>query len=61
VPGALLEAGKPQEISDYLKKLIDHVARDGGQVLANGAVLDDSMHTMFDTGKEYGKYQNNSL
>jgi hypothetical protein len=60
VPGSLLKTGTPAEVSDYVKKLIDDVAGDGGYILANGAVLDDStaenVHAMIDTGKEYGKY-----
>ena len=60
VPGSMLKVGNPQEISDYVKKLIDDVAGDGSFILANGAVLDDStpenVHAMIDTGKEYGKY-----
>ena len=60
VPASLLKTGTPQGVSDYVKKLIDDVAGDGGYILANGAVLDDStaenVHAMIDTGKEYGKY-----
>jgi hypothetical protein len=60
VPGSLLKTGKPQEVADYVKKLIDEVAPDGGYILANGAVLDDStsenVHAMIDTAKVYGKY-----
>jgi len=60
VSGSLLKAGKPQEVTDYVKRLIDDVAGDGGYILANGAVLDDAtaenVHAMIDTGKEYGKY-----
>jgi len=60
VPASLLKAGTPQAVSDCVKKLIDDVAGDGGYILANGAVLDDStpenVHAMIDTGKEYGKY-----
>ena len=55
-----MKTGTPEEVSDYVKKLIDDVAGDGGYILANGAVLDDSsaenVHAMIDTGKEYGKY-----
>lgn len=61
VPGSLLKAGTPEEVSNYVKKLIDDVAQDGGYILANGAVLDDStaenVHAMIDTGKEYGIYR----
>jgi uroporphyrinogen-III decarboxylase len=56
----MLKAGKPQDVADYVKWLIDEVAGDGGYILANGAVLDDStaenVHAMIDTCKEYGKY-----
>jgi uroporphyrinogen-III decarboxylase len=60
VPGSIMKTGKPQDVSNYVKKLIDEVAGDGGYILANGAVLDDStpenVHALIDTGKEYGKY-----
>jgi hypothetical protein len=60
VPGSLLKTGNPQEVADYVKKLIDDVAGDGGYILANGAVLDDStpenVHAMIDTAKAYGVY-----
>jgi len=60
VPGSMMKAGKPEEITEYVKKLIDDVAGDGGYILANGAVLDDStpenVHALIDTGKKFGKY-----
>jgi hypothetical protein len=60
VPGSLLKTGKPKEVIAYVKELIDEVASDGGYILANGAVLDDStpenVHAMIDTAKAYGKY-----
>jgi uroporphyrinogen-III decarboxylase len=60
VPGSLLKAGTPQEVEAYVKKLIDEVAQDGGYILSNGAVIDDTnpenLHAMIDTGKEYGVY-----
>lgn len=60
VPGSMMKAGQPGEITDYVKRLIDEVAIDGGYILANGAVLDDStpenVHALIDTGKQYGKY-----
>lgn len=61
VPGSLLKAGKPEEIENYVKGLIDGVAQDGGYILANGAVLDnttpENLHAMLDTGKKYGVYK----
>jgi hypothetical protein len=60
VPASMLAAGTPQEIEDYVKQLIDEVGDEGGYILANGAVLDDSrpdnLHAMIDTGKTYGVY-----
>ncbi|HMR68040.1 MAG TPA: uroporphyrinogen decarboxylase family protein [Anaerolineae bacterium] len=60
VPGSLMKAGTPQAIEAYVKGLIDEVAQDGGYILANGAVLDDSnpenLHALIDTGKSYGVY-----
>jgi uroporphyrinogen-III decarboxylase len=60
VPGSMLKAGKPEEVEDYVKGLIDGVAQDGGYILANGAVLDDAtpenLHALIDTGKKYGVY-----
>jgi hypothetical protein len=60
VPASLLKAAKAEEVSDFVKGLIDDVGRDGGYILSTGAVIDDAvaenMHAMIDTGKEYGKY-----
>lgn len=60
VPGSMLKAGTPQDIESYVKQLIDDVAQDGGYILANGAVLDDTnpenLHAMIDIGKSYGVY-----
>ncbi len=61
VPVSLLAASKPQDVSDYVKRLIDDVAQDGGFILSTGAVLDDAklenLHAMIDTAKEYGVYR----
>lgn len=60
VPGSMLKAGTPQDIENYVKRLIDEVAGDGSYILANGAVLDDTtpanLHALIDTGKKYGVY-----
>ena len=60
VPASLLKTGTAQGVADYVKKLIEDVAGDGGFILANGAVLDDAtaenVHAMIDTAKEYGIY-----
>lgn len=60
VPNSMLHAGSVGDVTDYVKRLIDTVAVDGGYALATGAVLDEArpenLHAMFDTCKEYGKY-----
>lgn len=60
VPVSMLAASKPQEVCDYVRRLIDEVAADGGFILSTGAVLDDAkpenLHAMIDTAKEYGVY-----
>ncbi len=60
VPGSLLKAGTPAEVSDYVKRLIDTVAGDGGYILSTGTVLDDveagNLHALIDTGRAYGSY-----
>ncbi|MDE3077396.1 MAG: uroporphyrinogen decarboxylase, partial [Chloroflexota bacterium] len=54
VPVSLFKAGKPADVSDYVQRLIDDVAGDGGFILSTGAVLDDStpenLHALVDAG-----------
>jgi hypothetical protein len=61
VPLSLLKAGTPKKVADYVKRLIDECAGDGGFILSTGAVLDDAqpenLHAMIDTCKEYGVYR----
>lgn len=61
VPVSLLKAARPEQVRDYVKRLIDEVAGDGGFILATGAVVDDAepenLHALIDTGKEYGVYR----
>jgi hypothetical protein len=60
VPITLLSVGTPQEVKDYVKKLIDTAGKDGGYILSNGAVIDkarpENVHAMVDFTKEYGVY-----
>jgi uroporphyrinogen-III decarboxylase len=57
----MLKAGTPLAIENYVKQLIDEVAQDGGYILANGAVLDnttpENLHAILDTGKKYDIYK----
>jgi uroporphyrinogen-III decarboxylase len=61
VPVSMLKAGTPEQVRDYVKRLIDDVAQDGGFILSTGAVLDDArpenLHALIDTGKQYGVYR----
>jgi hypothetical protein len=61
VPNSMLHAGTVEDVTNYVKKLIDTVGVDGGYAMGCGAVLDEAnptnVHAMFDTCKEYGKYE----
>jgi hypothetical protein len=61
VPVSMLKAGTPADVENYVKRLIDDVAGDGGYMLTTGAVLDDAqpenLHAMIDAGKKYGVYR----
>jgi hypothetical protein len=61
LPVSLLKAGTQQEVKDYVKRLIDECAPDGGFILSTGAVVDDAkaenLHAMIDFGKDYGVYR----
>ncbi len=61
VPVSMLKAGTSTNVENYVKRLIDDVAGDGGFILSNSAMLDDAqpknLHAMIDTGKKYGVYK----
>ena len=42
VPGTLLDLGTPGEVEDYVVRLIDDVAGDGGFILSTGTVVDEA-------------------
>ncbi|HED24562.1 MAG TPA: uroporphyrinogen decarboxylase [Firmicutes bacterium] len=58
VPASLFQAGKPEEVEEYVKNLLDTVGKDGGYIVSNGAVLDDgnmdSIKAMFEATRKYG-------
>jgi uroporphyrinogen-III decarboxylase len=60
VPSTILGVGTPDEVSEYVRKLIDTAGKGGGYILQNGAVLDDAkpenVRAMIETGKKYGVY-----
>jgi uroporphyrinogen-III decarboxylase len=61
VPNVLLSYGKPDEVRDFCKRVIDEVAGDGGYIFDAGAIMQDdtsveNLRVMTDTAREYGVY-----
>jgi uroporphyrinogen-III decarboxylase len=60
VSSSMLNLSTPQDVRDYVKKLIDTVAQGGGYIVSNGAFFDEAkpenVKAMVDTAKEYGVY-----
>jgi uroporphyrinogen-III decarboxylase len=61
VPISLLSTGRPDEVKAYCQKLIDVAGKDGGFIMASGAVIDqarpENLRTMIEFTKEYGVYR----
>jgi uroporphyrinogen-III decarboxylase len=61
VPSAMLHLGTPQDVRDYVKKLIDTTGKDGGLIICNGAFFDhakpENVKAMVETTREYGVYK----
>ena len=61
LPSDLLAVGTPQQVKDYVKKLIDTCAAGGGYILGNGTVMEEArpenVRAMIDFAKEYGIYK----
>ena len=60
VPSAMLGLSTPQEVGDYVKKLIDTAGQGGGLIICNGSFFDhakpENVKAMVDTAREYGVY-----
>ncbi|HWH71770.1 MAG TPA: uroporphyrinogen decarboxylase family protein, partial [Candidatus Sulfotelmatobacter sp.] len=61
VPNVLLSFGKPQEVRDFCKRVIDEVAPDGGYIMDAGAIMQDdtsieNLRALTETTREYGVY-----
>jgi len=58
VQSDLLVLGTPQQVKDYVKKIIDTCAPGGGFIVSNGAFFDEAkaenVHAMVDATMEYG-------
>lgn len=61
VPASLLNTGKPAEVQDHCKKLIDVVGAGGGYIMDASVGIPDeakpgNVRAMFETTREYGVY-----
>jgi hypothetical protein len=61
IPNALLSFGKPEEIRDCCRKVIDGVAQDGGYIMDAGAIMQndmsvENMRAWTEFTLEYGVY-----
>jgi uroporphyrinogen-III decarboxylase len=61
IPNDLLAFGKPEDVRQCCKKVIDGVARDGGYIMDAGAIMQDdtkveNLKAMTDFTREYGVY-----
>jgi len=60
VPPTLLQAGSPQDVEEYCKKLIKVVGKNGGFILGPGSAIDyakpENIKAMVDSAKKYGWY-----
>jgi hypothetical protein len=58
VPGALLSIGSAAEVEEYVRRLLEDVAGDGGFILSTGVVADDArpenFAAMMEAGRRYG-------
>lgn len=61
VPNTLLAFGKPEEVKDYVKRLIDEYAADGGFIIDAAAVVqsdarEENIRALIEAAREYGTY-----
>jgi hypothetical protein len=65
IPNFLLAYGKPEQVREHVKKVIDEVAQDGGYILDASAIVQnaatvENMQVMTDTARECGVYSSSS-
>jgi len=61
IPNDLLAFGKPDDVREYCKKVIDGVARDGGYIMDASAIMQDdtqveNVRAMTEFTRQYGVY-----
>jgi hypothetical protein len=61
VSSSMLKLGTPQDVRDYVKKLIDTAGKGGGFIMCNGAFFDEAkpenVKAMVESTREYGVYK----
>jgi uroporphyrinogen-III decarboxylase len=61
VPSSILLSGKPADVREHCRKLIEVVGKDGGYILTSGAIMNqanpDNLRAMIAAAKEYGVYK----
>jgi hypothetical protein len=61
VPPTILQAGTPEEVDAYCKKLIEVVGKDGGLILGPGSASDyarpENVKAMVEAARKYGQYR----
>jgi len=65
IPNFLLAYGKPEQVRQEVKRVIDGVGRDGGYILDASAIVQnaatvENMRAMTDAAREYGVYSSSS-
>ena len=61
IPNVLLSYGKPDEVREYCRKVIDGVAKDGGYIMDASAIMQDdtsieNLRALTDFTREHGVY-----
>lgn len=60
VPPTILQAGSPQDVEEYCRKLIKVVGKGGGFIMGPGSAIDyakpENIRAMIETAKKYGNY-----
>jgi uroporphyrinogen-III decarboxylase len=63
IPNTMLSFGKPEQVRDFCKRVIDEVAPDGGYIMDAGAIMQndtsvENLRALTETTVEYGVYRN---
>jgi uroporphyrinogen-III decarboxylase len=65
IPNTLLSFGKPGQVRDFCRRVIDEVAPDGGYIMDAGAIMQndtsiENLRVLTETTREYGVYTSTS-